>query len=512
MKNSLRFSLMLLVAAGIAALLALAVATAAGSYQAGKSVTRGFDAKDVVADILPPPMYLIELRLVLSRALEGSMPVADAQKEFSRLVSEYNDRVQYWKDNPPYGLEAQLLGAQHTAGQKFIAASETMLASLARGDRNAAISEKNAAHAAYLEHRAGVDTTVSVAGAFATDAITRYERTTKDVIWLVVLVFIGATIGLAVLGTSVLRSVLRTTGGEPAEVARIANAVAEGDLTQHVRVRAGDTTSVMAAMGRMCTNLRQLVGQVSASSENIATGSQQIASGNQDLSVRTEQQADNLQQTASAMDQFSGTVRTSADNARSAKQLAVSASGVAQQGAIVVSNVVSTMEEISLSSRRIGEITSVIDSIAFQTNILALNAAVEAARAGEQGRGFAVVAAEVRTLAQRSASAAKEISSLISQSVSGVQTGTQLVADAGATMNDIVDQVKRVTALIGEISNATDEQTQGVALVSTAVNQLDSATQQNAALVEESAAAANGLKTQADELVRLVSFFRLKQA
>ena len=190
---------------------------------------------------------------------------------------------------------------------------------------------------------------------------------------------------------------------------------------------------------------------------------------------------------------------------------AVSASGTAQRGAEVVNNVVATMQDISLSSRRIGEITSVIDGIAFQTNILALNAAVEAARAGEQGRGFAVVAAEVRSLAQRSATAAKEISGLINQSVDRVQTGTQLVADAGSTMKDIVDQVRRVADLIGEISSATGEQTQGIGMVSSAVNQLDSATQQNAALVEESAAAASSLKQQADDLVRMVRFFRLER-
>lgn len=510
MNTTLRFSLRLLVMAGIAALFVLAAATAVGFYQANKSVTRGFDAKDVVADILPPPMYLIELRLVLSRAVEGTLPVTDAQQELNRLVSEYNGRVQHWKDNPPYGLEAKLLGAQHETGQKLIAASEAVISSLARDDRDATMAAMKTAHAIYIEHRAGVDATVSVANAFATDAIAGYHKSNEQLLWLVGLVFLGATAGLAVLGTGVLRSVLRTTGGEPAEVARIANAVAEGDLTVKVSLRRGDTTSVMAAMSRMCDNLRSLVLQVRASSENIASGSQQIASGNQDLSVRTEQQAANLQQTASAMDQFSGTVKSSADNARVAKQLATSASGVAQQGATVVSNVVATMEEISLSSRRIGEITSVIDSIAFQTNILALNAAVEAARAGEQGRGFAVVAAEVRTLAQRSAGAAKEINSLITQSVSGVKAGTELVANAGATMNDIVDQVQRVTDLIGEISSATTEQTQGVSLVSTAVNQLDSTTQQNASLVEESAAAASGLHTQASELVRLVGQFRVK--
>ncbi len=509
MKISLRFSLLLLAAAGIAALCVLAASAFVGSYRAADAVTRGFDAKDVVADILPPPMYLIELRLVLGMAVDGTLPVAEAQKVSQRLASEYNGRVNYWTEHPPYGLESQLLGAQHEAGKRLIAASDAVFNAVARSDKEASIAALNAAHQIYLEHRAGVDATVSVASAFATDAIDSYHHTTEQMLWLIGSIFGAAVLGLVAMGSWVLRSVLRTTGGEPAEVARIANAVAEGDLTIQVNVAHGDTTSVMAAMNRMCTQLRDLVSQVSASSDSIATGSHQISSGGHDLSVRTEQQATSLQQAASAMGQFSDTLLTSAQNARAATQVAASASAVALRGAEVVGQVVSTMKEISLSSKRIGEITSVIDGIAFQTNILALNAAVEAARAGEQGRGFAVVAAEVRNLAQRSAGAAKEINTLITQSVTGVMAGTQLVSDAGATMKDIVDQVQRVTDLIGEISNTTGKQTLGIGVVSAAVSELDSATHQNSALVEESAAAADSLKEQADELVRMVSFFRL---
>lgn len=510
--KSLRVSLVTLVSAGAMALCLVAGASIVGSIFASRAVEHSLDSKDLTADILPPPLYLIELRLVLAMAVDGTMAVADAERERARLVKEYAGRIAFWTKNPPYGLEAQLLGAQHVNGQRFIDSSGEVLKVAAEGDRKGAQAALQAAHAIYLEHRTGVDATVKAANDFAAAALDSYETTNSRIGWLLGLAFVAATAALSVLGLWTLRSVLRSTGGEPAEVARIANAVAQGDLTVKVDVPPGDETSVMAAMARMCKTLREMVATVRASSDSIAAGSQQIASGNLDLSVRTEQQAANLQQTASAMEQFSGTVKTSAETANMASQLAVSASEAAQRGAQVVSDVVSTMDDISVSSRRIGEITTVIDSIAFQTNILALNAAVEAARAGEQGRGFAVVASEVRSLAQRSATAAKEISGLIGQSVIRVQAGTTLAATAGSNMKDIVGQVQRVTDLIGEISTATAEQTQGIGLVSKAVSQLDSATQQNAALVEESAAGAGSLKEQADGLVRTVRFFKVLAA
>ncbi|MDE2276091.1 MAG: hypothetical protein KGK09_07320, partial [Burkholderiales bacterium] len=237
-----------------------------------------------------------------------------------------------------------------------------------------------------------------------------------------------------------------------------------------------------------------------------------IASGNQDLSGRTEQTASNLQQAASSLEQLTGTVRQTADSARTANQLAASATTVAQRGGEVVSQVVSTMDEISASSRRIGDIIGTIDGIAFQTNILALNAAVEAARAGEQGRGFAVVASEVRSLAQRSAEAAREIKGLIGASVEKVESGSRLVADAGSTMGEIVASVQRVSDIIGEISAATGEQSTGIAQVNVAIAQLDQATQQNAALVEESAAAAESLRAQAATLTHVTERFQLEPA
>ena len=262
----------------------------------------------------------------------------------------------------------------------------------------------------------------------------------------------------------------------------------------------------------MTESLRRLVGEVRHTADSISTASNEIATGNQDLSARTEQAASNLQQTASSMEQLTGTVKQTADSATTANQLVSSASSVARRGGEVVTQVVSTMDEINASSKKIADIIGVIDGIAFQTNILALNAAVEAARAGEQGRGFAVVAGEVRSLAQRSAEAAKEIKALIGASVDKVESGSKLVADAGQTMQEIVGSVQRVTDIIGEITAAASEQSDGIGQVNTSVTQLDKMTQQNAALVEESAAAAESLKDQAQKLAAVVGTFRLERA
>jgi methyl-accepting chemotaxis protein len=312
-----------------------------------------------------------------------------------------------------------------------------------------------------------------------------------------------------VLTLLVVRSVVAELGGEPADVAALAQAVAGSDLTTRIVVRPGDTTSVVAGMASMQASLSRIVNTVRGNAESVATASAQIEQGNLDLSSRTEQQASALQQTAASMEQLSSTVKQNADNARQANQLALGASEVAIKGGEVVAEVVGTMKGINDSSRRIVDIIAVIDGIAFQTNILALNAAVEAARAGEQGRGFAVVASEVRSLAQRSAAAAKEIKGLITESVERVGEGTSLVDRAGATMTEIVSSIRRVTDLMGEISAASTEQATGVAQVGEAVTQMDQATQQNAALVEESAAAAASLKMQAETLVAAVAVFKL---
>ncbi|HQS21749.1 MULTISPECIES: methyl-accepting chemotaxis protein [unclassified Acidovorax] len=313
----------------------------------------------------------------------------------------------------------------------------------------------------------------------------------------------------AALGWLTTRSLVRELGGEPRTAADVARAVAGGDFTQPIAVKDGDTTSLMAQLAAMKDGLAQVVSQVRRGSESVAMASSEIAQGNQDLSARTESQASALEETAASMEQLGATVRQNADSAGQANALARSASDVAVRGGEVVGQVVQTMKGINESSQRIADIIGVIDGIAFQTNILALNAAVEAARAGEQGRGFAVVASEVRSLAGRSAEAAKEIKQLISASVERVEQGSAMADQAGETMTEVVQSIRRVTDLMGEINAASSEQASGVAQVGEAVTQMDQATQQNAALVEEMAAAAGSLSSQAQELVQAVAVFKL---
>ncbi|MDB5849650.1 MAG: hypothetical protein JWP29_3402 [Rhodoferax sp.] len=297
-----------------------------------------------------------------------------------------------------------------------------------------------------------------------------------------------------------------------AQASAVAKRVAAGDLTARIdNTRTDELGELLASLQAMQTSLVEVVSNVRSGAESVATASAQISQGNNDLSGRTESQASALEQTAASMEELSSTVRQNADNARQANQLAQSASTVAIQGGDVVGEVVKTMKHINDSSKKIADIISVIDSIAFQTNILALNAAVEAARAGEQGRGFAVVASEVRSLAGRSAEAAKEIKNLINASVARVDEGTALVDRAGSTMTEVVTSIRRVTDIMGEISAASSEQAAGVAQVGDAVTQMDQATQQNAALVEEMAAAATSLRTQAQDLVQVVAVFNLGQ-
>ena len=342
-----------------------------------------------------------------------------------------------------------------------------------------------------------------------------YIDTVNAAIWQRALGFgvVALVLGVAllVLGTLVSRNLLRQLGGEPDYARSIARSIAQGDLAVAVTTRPGDQSSLMLDIQAMQGNLHRIVQRVRSGTEHIASASQQIAAGNHDLSSRTESQASALEQTAASMEEMTSNVKQNADNAHQASVLAQSASDVARKGGAVVEKVVQTMGSIEASSRKVADITGVIEGIAFQTNILALNAAVEAARAGEQGRGFAVVASEVRNLATRSAGAAQEIKTLIQASVERVQAGSELAHNAGGTMAEVVSSIRSVSELMQEISHASSSQTNDMLNVTQAIVRMDEATQQNAALVEESAAAAGSLSTQARELVQAVAVFRLRR-
>jgi methyl-accepting chemotaxis protein len=339
------------------------------------------------------------------------------------------------------------------------------------------------------------------------DAETAFQNARN---FMIVLLLAAVAMGV-VMAWLIARSLRKQLGGEPAYTAKIAGSIAHGDLSIAIETDSSDRGSLLVEMKEMRNSLVGIVEQVRRGTETIGTASREIAAGNIDLSSRTELQASSLEKTASAMEELTSTVKQNADNAREANALAATASEVARKGGEVVSQVVGTMGEINTSASKISDIIGVIDGIAFQTNILALNAAVEAARAGEQGRGFAVVASEVRNLAQRSAAAAKEIKTLIGDSVEKVERGSKLVGQAGVTMDEVVASVRRVTDIMSEIANASAEQSAGIEQVNMSIIEMDGMTQQNAALVEEAAAAAQSLQDQASELARVVSIFKLSE-
>ncbi len=436
--------------------------------------------------------------------------VAEGEKERLKDVEERSKAMsaQLAKLKGLQGKDAEVAALQSQFNEYATATLEaaSILLGAKQGDQAVAVPKMQSA---YKTLEASVRKTRDNAKSAMDAGIASAESGVQAGLTAMVVVALSVVAALGIGSTILVRSIWAQIGGEPEYARSVLQKMAGGDLSQHVEVDASHGGSLLSAMREMSEGLAGIVATVRQGSDSMATASQEIASGNQDLSQRTERTASSLQQTASSVTELSGTVHQTADSARTANQLASSAADVAARGGSVVSQVVSTMDEINHSSKKISDIIGVIDGIAFQTNILALNAAVEAARAGEQGRGFAVVAGEVRSLAQRSAEAAREIKSLIGTSVDKVELGARLVADAGNTMNEIVASVQRVSDIIGEITAAAAEQSDGIGQVNNAVGQLDQMTQQNAALVEESAAAAESLKDQAHRLTSVVATFRL---
>ncbi|MYM76159.1 methyl-accepting chemotaxis protein [Duganella sp. FT134W] len=478
----------------------------------GPIYQRVVQGKDLIADILPPPEYIIESYLVSLQAM--SAPSGERKALIDNLKSlknDYDSRHDFWsKEVLEDDIKDLLLnGADKPAQAFYQVAFSQFVPALEKDDSAAAAAALDIMKQQYSSHRAAINKLVERATKRNTDdeAAAKTQIASSSAIMLAILL---GSVGLAAAVLYALaRSLIAQLGGEPRDAAKIAGSIAAGDLGVMIHTAPHDEDSLLAAMKAMQGGLIDIVGQIRSGTGTIASASVQIASGNQDLSARTEAQASALEQTTSSVEALADAVKHNAGNARQAQQLALSASDVAVRGGAVVSQVVDTMGAINTSSKKIVDIIAVIDGIAFQTNILALNAAVEAARAGEQGRGFAVVATEVRNLAQRSSAAAKEIKALIDNSVQTVDAGALLVNQAGVTMIEVVDSVRRVTDIISDISAASEEQTTGIAQISAAIRQLDDVTQQNAALVEEAAAAALSMQDQAQHLSQAVSIFKL---
>jgi methyl-accepting chemotaxis protein-1 (serine sensor receptor) len=491
-------AVLIALAAGLAGIFSLHNAL----LDSGKAVQDSFARERAVGYVAV--VYKAEVLGWKNTLLRAADPAAQEQqwREYQGAAQEVDSKVR--------ALLPTLDGETHSKMERFLTLHEQqrkhyteargLIASEGAAAADASVRGLDAEPAQLLVESIGQ---LMAASAVITDAAAAGGSRTVNIITLLMLAVSAAAIGAGLL---LSRSIIRPLN----EAVAVAEAISQGDLSADIQPRTScELGQLMRALGEMNASLHRIVGDVRSGTDSIATASSQIEAGNADLSTRTEQQAGALEETAASMEELTATVRQNADNARQADQLAASASEVAQRGGAVVSQVVETMAAIQESGRQIGAIIGVIDGIAFQTNILALNAAVEAARAGEQGRGFAVVATEVRNLAQRSHDAAKQIKALIDASSARVEQGGLLVDQAGATMSDVVDSVRRVSDIVGEISHASQEQRAGIEQVNKAVTDMDRVTQQNAALVEEAAAAATSMRDEAATLARTVGVFRL---
>lgn len=476
----------------------------------GPVYNRIVQGKDLIADILPPPEYVIESFLV-SLQLADMTDKGEQDASIARLKSlkgEFDTRHDFWLKE---GLEPEigdlLLKQSYESGVTFYAnAFNQLIPAVQSQNKDAIAASIKEMKATYEIHRKAIDKVVELTNKRnEVDELASKKRIDSTVILLIII--FGGSLALSIFITMMIS---RSLTGPLTEAVRIAQVVASGDLTSRIEVDYDDETGeLLQALKEMNDNLVKIVGNMRTGTTSIVHTSSEIAAGNMDLSTRTESQASSLEETAASMEELTSTVKQNADNSKEANHLVVSASDIAIRGGDVVGQVISTMGSIKESSRKIVDIIGVIDGIAFQTNILALNAAVEAARAGEQGRGFAVVASEVRSLAQRSAGAAKEIKSLIGDSVEKVELGGRLVDQAGMTMNEIVESVKHVAVIISEITNASQEQSKGIEQVNESVTFMDDMTQKNAALVEEAAAAGESMRMQATALAEAFAAFKL---
>ncbi len=498
----------------LSALSALTVLTCAAiGIGVAEQLTRvsevALDAKDVVADVLPPPMYLIEMRLVLSQAMEGSLDADVALQEVTRLEGEYRARAQYWQTHVPATLRADLLERQQASAQAFIAQSKRLLEQFSSGDTGSAHIGLAQAEALYGKHRADVDVTVRSSNALAEASMADFIATKERAKQILIAILIAGVAGVSLLGVLISRSIVRPLR----RAVEVAESVASGDLTVVVAAGGRDESArVLHSLGAMCQRLSDMVSEVRHSSLRVAAASAQINAGNTDLCARTDAHRSELVDTNTSLKAVIALVENNAQAANDAASLVDIVSAAAARGEGAMHRMTETMDGIAGSSSRVADIVGVIESIAFQTNLLALNAAVEAARAGEQGRGFAVVAAEVRQLATRSSQAAREIRTLVAASATQVRDGHQLARETDLAIRDMVAQVERMSTLVKGIWETTFAQSSGINLLGETVESLSRSAESSVALIEQTRGATASLEQDARQLARLVGRFRLADA